>query len=148
MAESCGNIYKIPRRKAGYTQEQAAELLAVSITSLGDYETGARVPPNDVVERMINVYNVKDLAYEHLHETNILMARVVPELEPRGLVQAALRIYNRMERFRREGRLQQLMDIADDGMIDETERPTFDAILADITELIRSGMELAIFASE
>ena len=52
MPEEYMNIYKAARRAAGFTQEHAAELLGVSVRSVADYETGQRLPPNDVVDRM------------------------------------------------------------------------------------------------
>lgn len=51
------NIYKKPREIAGYSQERAAELLDISVESLRAYETGRRVPPGEVVVRMMDLYN-------------------------------------------------------------------------------------------
>ena len=78
MPEKYRNIYKSARKAAGLTQEAAAERLSISVESIRAYETGQRIPPNDVVERMVICYNTQYLAYEHLHETNALMSRVVP----------------------------------------------------------------------
>ena len=49
MPEEYRNIYKNARRAAGYTQETAAEQLGLSVESVRAYETGQRIPPNDVV---------------------------------------------------------------------------------------------------
>lgn len=141
------NIYKSARRSAGLTQEAAAERLAVSVESLRAYETGQRVPPNDTVERMVICYNAQYLAYQHLHETNALMARVVPELEQRSMMEAALRLYNRMNRFARQRGVEQLLEIAEDGKITEDERAAFDAIVADLREIVRSGLELEVYCN-
>ena len=126
MPEEYRNIYKNARRAAGYTQETAAEQLGLSVESVRAYETGQRIPPNDVVEQMVICYNAQRLAYQHLHETNALMARVVPELEQRSVLETAVRIYNRMARFQREHGVDRLMAIAEDGQIDQTERAEFD----------------------
>ena len=80
MPDQYRNIYQTARKAAGLTQEAAAEQLAVSVESLRAYETGHRVPPNDVVERMVVCYDKQYLAYQHLKESSDLMARVVPEL--------------------------------------------------------------------
>lgn len=69
MPEEYRNIYKNARRAAGYTQETAAEQLGLSVESVRAYETGQRIPPNDVVEQMVICYNAQRLAYQHLHET-------------------------------------------------------------------------------
>ena len=39
-----------------------------------------RVPPSQVVERMVLLYNARHLAYQHLHETNERYNRIVPAL--------------------------------------------------------------------
>ena len=66
MPEEYRNIYKNARRAAGYTQETAAEQLGLSVESVRAYETGQRIPPNDVVEQMVICYNAQRLAYQHL----------------------------------------------------------------------------------
>ena len=148
MPEECRNIYKNARRAAGFTQEAAAEQLGVSVESVRAYETGQRVPPNDVVEQMVICYNAQRLAYQHLHETNILMARVVPELEPRSILEVAVRIYNRLNQFQNGHGLDRLMAIAEDGQIDQNERLEFDDIMEDLREIVKSGLELEVYCSD
>lgn len=145
MPEEYRNIYKNARRAAGFTQESAAEQLGISVESVRAYETGLRIPPNDVVEQMVICYNAQRLAYQHLHETNILMARVVPQLEQRNLLEVAVRIYNRMTRFAAQNSVDRLMEIAEDGVIDEGERADFYAIMTDLREIVKSGLELEVF---
>ena len=138
------NIYQTARRAAGLTQEAAAEHLAVSVESLRAYENGYRVPPNDVVSRMVEIYDKQYLAYQHLRETTDLMARVVPELEQRSLIELAARIVNRFNRLTRSGGADRLLEIAEDGVIDETERGDYEALAADLKEIIRAGLELDV----
>lgn len=148
MVEDIGMIYQSARKAAGYTQEHAAELLAVSVRSLAEYESGGRIPPNDAVERMVEVYNAQYLAYQHLKATNALAARIIPAIEERSLMELALRIYNRLRRFAQEGSVDKLLTIAEDGRIDQAERAEFDAILADLREIVKSGLELEIYCGE
>lgn len=145
MQEEHRNIYRAARRSAGITQEAAAERLSISTESIRAYETGLRVPPNDVVEQMVICYNTQHLAYQHLHETNALAARIVPVLEQRSLLEVAVRIYNRMAQFSKNHKVEQLLAMAEDGQIDETERTEFETIVADLRELIKSSMELELF---
>lgn len=145
MQDEYRNIYRAARRSAGITQEAAAERLAISTESIRAYETGVRVPPNDVVEQMVICYNAQHLAYQHLHETNALAARIVPALEQRSLLEVAVRIYNRMSQFSKTHRVEQLLTMAEDGRIDEAERADFEAIVTDLRDLIQSGMELELF---
>ena len=148
MPEECRNIYKNARRAAGFTQEAAAEQLGLSVESIRAYETGQRVPPNDVVEQMVICYNAQRLAYQHLHETNALMSRVVPALEQRSVLEAAVRIYSRMARFQREHGVERLMAIAEDGQIDQSERQELEAIMEDIRDIVKSGLELEVFCGK
>lgn len=145
MPEECRNIYKAARRAAGFTQEAAAEKLSISVESIRAYETGQRIPSNEVVELMVICYNAQYLAYQHLHETNVLAAKIVPQLEERTLMEAAVRIYNRLNRFAERHSVERLMEIAEDGQIDDEERKVFDEIMEDLRELLKSGMELEAF---
>ncbi len=148
MPEECMNIYKAARRAAGFTQERAAELLGISVRSLADYETGQRIPNNHVVGRMSTVYSNIPLGVQHVLGTDTIIAQVVPQLEKRSLMEMALRIYNRLNRFSKDGGVDRLLSIAEDGRIDQTERPEFDSILADLQEIVQSGLELAVYCND
>lgn len=145
MQNDSTNIYLSARRAAGYTREKAAEMIPVSVRSLCDYENGRTIPPNDVVERMVICYQAQYLAYQHLHETNMLAARLVPALERRSVMEAVVRLYNRMKRFDDSCGLERLLEIAEDNQIGEDERSDFNAIAADIRELVKTGLELEMF---
>lgn len=147
MPEEYRNIYKTARRCADLTQEAAAERLGISVESIRAYETGLRIPPNEVVEQMVICYNAQYLAYQHLHETNALAARIVPALEPRSLLEVAVRFYNRMTRFAKGRQMEQLLIMAEDNQIDEEEQAEFDAIMAEMWEMARGYMELDMFRS-
>ena len=129
MPEDYSNIYKIARRAAGYTQESAAEQLDISVDSVRAYETYQRTPPNEIVERMVICFHAPQLAYQHLHETSGLVSRIIPQLEQRSILEVAIRIYNRMRSFTQGSCLDRLMAIAEDGRVDETEWPEFEAIV-------------------
>lgn len=145
MPSEYKNIYKTARKAAGLTQEAAAERLGISVESLRAYETGQRIPPGDVVDLMMICYNALHLGAQHLHETSPVYARIVPALEQRSMLEAAVRIYNRMNRFAAKHSVERLMAIAEDGRIDQQERPEFDAIMADLWEIVKSGLELEVY---
>lgn len=147
MQNDTRNIYKIARRAAGYTQEAAAEMMNLSVESLRAYETGRRIPAGDVVLQMVICYNAQRLAVQHLQETNILFNSVVPPLEDRNMLEVAVRIYNRLRSFQEDNRLDRLLAIAEDGVIDDQERPEFETIIADLRQIIQSGLELDVFCS-
>lgn len=91
---------------------------------------------------MVILYNAQHLAYQHLRETNALYGRIVPPIEDRSLIEISLRIYNRLRRFNESKGVDRLMEIAEDNIIDDEERPEFLAIVAELREIIQSGLEL------
>ena len=142
MPDDCRNIYKICRKSAWLTQEAAAERLGISVESLRAYETGQRVPPNEVVELMVILYNAQHLAYQHLRETNALYSSVVPEIRPRSVLEASAKLTNRIFAFAESHADRRLLRIAEDNVIDAQERPEFDAILEDLQEIVEAALEL------
>lgn len=136
------NIYKTARVSAGLTQERAAELLSLSVESLRAYETGRRIPANDTVSEMIDIYGHQVLAVQHLRATSGLARSIVPDAQMVPLPQATLRVVRLVLNFMRKHRVDDLMDIAEDGIIDETERPQFDEIMAELEELSAAVLSL------
>lgn len=130
MQQQCPNLYKRARLSAGLTQEAAAERLSLSPESLKQYEGGRRIPPDDVVARMVEVYSCPWLALEHAQATDTL--GVMPEVTPRPLPMASIALRNRLHDA--TGRLDALLRIAEDGIIDNTERPEFDDIVEELRE--------------
>ena len=142
MPEECRNIYKICRKAAGFTQEAAAERLGISVESLRAYESGQRIPPNEVVELMVILYNAQHLAYQHLRETNALYSRVVPEVPLCSVLEASARLTNRIYAFADSHADRRLMRMAEDNVIDPVERPEFDAILEELQEIVEAALAL------
>lgn len=130
MQREYPNLYKRARLSTGLTQEAAAERLSLSPESLKQYEGGRRIPPDDVVARMVEVYRLPWLALEHSQATDTL--GVLPEVEPRPLPMASIALRNRLHDA--TGRLDALLRIAEDGIIDNTERPEFDDIVEELRE--------------
>ncbi|MCL2215440.1 MAG: helix-turn-helix transcriptional regulator [Defluviitaleaceae bacterium] len=79
MNKNCENRYKLCRETAGITQEQAAELLNVSVRQLSDYENGKAKVSDDTVERMAHHYKSHLLAWWHLKHHSVL-GKYLPEV--------------------------------------------------------------------
>ena len=141
MPEDTRNIYKSARRSAGLTQEAAAERLGISVESVRAYETAQRIPPNDIVERMVVCYNTQYLAYQHLHETNELMDRVVPELHQRPVTQTVVALINAINRFSKTNSAERLLEIVEDGKVDESEMQDVQEIAQLLKKLSACAME-------
>lgn len=142
MPEEYRNIYKTSRKAAGFTQEAAAERLGISVESLRAYEGGQRIPPNEVVELMVILYNAQHLAYQHLRETNAMYGRVVPEVPLCSVLEASARLTNRIYAFADSHADRRLMRMAEDNVIDPVERPEFDAILEELQEIVEDALAL------
>ena len=146
MSVEYQNIYKTARRDSGFTQEAAAEMIAVSVESIRAYENGYRVPPNKIVERMTHYYHAPQLVYQHLQGTNSLITQIVPRLQERNVLEMAVRMYLRLSQFQQSHSVDRLMAMAEDGQIDDQERPEFEAIMDDLCQIIQSGLELDVYA--
>lgn len=138
MPEKFTNPYKRARLATLFTQESAAEVLGLSRESLTQYENGKRVPPDEVVARMCEVYRIPWLALEHSSATDTL--GVLPEIRQKPLPTATITLANRLHEA--ADRLSGLLRIAEDGVIDESERPEFDEIVAELRETIAAAYQV------
>ena len=130
MERKYPNLYQRARLSTGMSQERAAELLGLSPESLKQYEGGKTVPKDETVARMVEAYSCPWLALEHAQATDRL--GVMPEVTPRPLPMASIALRNRLQDA--TGRLDALLRIAEDGVIDDTERPEFDSIVVELRE--------------
>ena len=119
MERKYPNLYQRARLSTGMSQERAAELLGLSPESL-----------DETVAKMVEVYHLPWLALEHAQATDTL--GVMPEVTPRPLPMASIALRNRLQDA--TGRLDALLRIAEDGVIDEAERPEFDDIVLELRD--------------
>ena len=138
------NIYALCRRRTGMTQEAWAEALDISVESVKRYELGVRVPPNYLVKEMVDISGDEALAYRHLANTSQIL-EILPSIESINLQAATIRLMNRMARFANQCRDRRLMEIADDGIISEDERPLYKEILDELTGIITAFYQLRYF---
>lgn len=138
------NIYQLARMAAGLTQERAAEVLEISVESLRLYETDRRTPPNSIVAQMSDLYNTQYLIIQHVRQADNLARSLLPELQPRTLEQTSIRMYRLFRDFVRKHRMDDLIDISEDGIIDESERPRFDSIMAELNGIVAAFYELQL----
>ena len=138
MAALYPNIYQRARKVTLLTQEEAAERLHISPETLKRYEGGRLTPPDETVARMCEVYGVSWLALEHAKATDRL--GILPELEPKPLPMATISLTNRLRDA--ADWLAGLLRIAEDGVIDDAERPEFDSIVQDLRETIAAAYQV------
>ena len=138
MAALYPNIYQRGRKTTLLTQEEAAERLGISPETLKRYEGGRLTPPDETVALMCEVYGARWLALEHAKATDRL--GILPELESKPLPMATISLTNRLRDA--ADRLAGLLRIAEDGVIDDTERPEFDSIVQDLRETIAAAYQV------
>ena len=138
MAPLYPNMYQRARKVTLLTQEEAAERLHISPETLKRYEGGRLTPPDETVARMCEVYGVSWLALEHAKATDRL--GILPEVEPKPLPMATISLTNRLRDA--ADRLAGLLRIAEDGVIDDAERPEFDDIVQDLRETIAAAYQV------
>ena len=133
------NIYQAARELKGLTQEVAAERLEL-VESLGAYEQDRRRPPDSTVLRMAQLYDFPYLCYQHIQSGDL--AGVLPQVGVRTLEHATMRLIRLIGRFAKDGRLDQLMEINEDGIITVEERPLHDEIMSELHEIVTAALEL------
>lgn len=137
------NIYKTARIKAGKTQEGAAEAIGISVESIKAYESYSRLPPAEIVDRMCIVYDALYLAYQHNRIASGEI-KVVPEIQVLDLPRAAIQLINKVIAFADRHRDRELLQIAEDGVIDESERELFGEIVTELDGIIQAATNLKV----
>lgn len=142
------NIYKNVRRAAGLTQERWAELLGVSVEAVRQYETDKILPSDTIALRMAEVAGQTIVCYWHLLNKSRVAVELLPDVEDVPLPQAVLQLLRRMRDFDKRHRLDELVEIAEDGVVDPSERPGFDAIVQELMDLFAAAMQVKFSQKE
>ncbi len=142
--DECKDLYKLCRTSAGFTQEQAAELLAISPRTLSDYENERLRVPDDIVDAMSRHYKSPLLAWWHLRNTSIL-GKYLPDVvmpQTNGDMIAQLSIA--------EWRLKQVVDeiqrIMEDGKIEEYEKAEFKNAMEFVRQVNSKLLSVIVYA--
>ena len=134
-----GILLKTAREARGMTQEQAAEQAGVSVDSWYAYEANKRLPHPATVNRICRVLQADWLAMYFL-EAHSGEMNVLPEAHARELPSAVLALLNRVLAFNEKCRARELMELAEDGVIDEDERETYDEIVDELDGIIEAAL--------
>ena len=144
MMETCRNIYQFARKTADLTQEVAASLLPVASRTLGAYERGESVPPEDIVDRMCEAYKTPWLAYLHLQGASILGQKYLPEIEVTDISRSVLILEKELDDV--AGVSQIMRSIACDNVIDDTEQGDWIRVQTEAKHL--AGAAFSLFFTE
>lgn len=129
-----------------FSKDGAAELLGISVSTLSDYELGiTKVVPPDMVLKMADLYNAPELRNYYCRELCPLGGDM-PVLELEDLDRISIKA---LATFRKLGETKDLLlDITEDGMIDESERPQLDKILGTLDELEQVAQSLKVWVKK
>ncbi len=97
------------------------------------------MPPNETVVLMTKAYGANWLPIKHLSQSSRPLG-VLPEVTVQELPTATLQLINRMAEFSDHYRC--LMQIAEDGVIDEDELPDFTAISEELRDIIGCALQV------
>lgn len=150
--KAADNIYcKYRKAAAKYndklnSREGAAELLGLSVSSLSDYELGnTKVVPVDKVVLMADLYNAPEIKNYYCTEVCPLgydSPKIVMEDIDRISVRA-------LASFRKiAGAKDKLLDIVEDGLITEDEKPELEELLSVLDEITSITQTLKLWAEK
>ena len=143
MEKASGNIYRNARITAGLTQERWSEYLGISPDSVRKYEANEMTPGDDIVLRMAEVSGQLILPYWHLTRKSRIAAAILPELDNElGLPEAVLSLLIQIDDFREQG-LQDLIRIASDGRVSESESEPFGRAMDQLLKVVKLAMQLS-----
>ncbi len=128
------------------SKEGASELLGVSVSTLSDYELGLTksIPP-DMVVKMASLYNAPELENHYCTEMCPLGCGM-PKVELEDLDRIAIRA---LASFRKlDQTKEKLLDITEDGVISEDEKPDLETILSNLEELESVAQNLKVWAKK
>lgn len=145
------NVYFKARKKAAiyderlYSREGASEMLGISVSTLADYELGnTKIVPVDKVVLMADLYKAPELKNQYC-KTECPIGQQMPiATEIKGLEGITLRLIREFDAARLEEVKQQLMDIASDGIVDESEKPYLEKILASLDQIAKVISEMRL----
>lgn len=133
------NLSRIGRARAGMSQEQWAEACGVSVRSIGDYEAGVKIPSAATVVKMAETAQLPVLCYWHMRQALDYAGAMLPPVEQLSLPHSVVVLLRELRNLERANVADRLLDMAEDGVIDQMERPEFEAVCAQLRDLIQAA---------
>ena len=145
MPNGYTNIYKLARKSTLYSREDAAEFLHISDRSLAAYESGERIPPNDVVNRMTILYHRPDLAVDHVRiasEPLQSVRDIFPDMQKADPREAAMELLLHRRRVASDRFEEDLLEILRDGRVTAEEEARYRDLMKDLLPLVPQVLTL------
>lgn len=119
MIKDFGLLLIKARKSAGYTQEQASELLDISVRTLAKYEANQIKPTIDKMNDIVEIYGNEYIGYQYLL-TFRLGQKLFAPIENKSFI-ANIKKSNKC--------IDDLIEIGADGKVDKKEQPKYKQIL-------------------
>lgn len=128
------------------SKEGASEFLGISVSTLSDYELGiTKVVPPDMVLKMADLYNAPEL--RNYYCTSVCpLGCDMPKAYIADLDRITLRMLSSFRRL--EGAGETLLDIIEDGIVDEMEKPELESVIGMLEELEQATQGLKLWAQK
>lgn len=139
------NAIKRARNSAGITQEKLAEMSGYSTESIKAWEGGTRNASIEVLDMLALCLSAPWLPGIYLREQSVggSLDEVIPSFDPGlSLSQATLQLIDRIYAFADKRSDRRLVSIASDNVITDEERADFDAILAELHDIVKAAAAL------
>ena len=142
MEEHNRNICRIGRQSAGMTQERWAEAIGCSVEAVRGYERGEYMPSDELALRMADAAGMPVLSHWHLLNKSFLARELLPDVRVMPLSMAVLRTITAIKRFTDAHRTDRLLEIAEDGRVDELEQMDYEQILRELQGITAAAAAL------
>ncbi len=129
-----------------FSKEYAAEQLHISSAQLQDYELGITkcIPPDSVL-RMADIYNAPELRNIYCREMCPLGCDT-PKLELEDLDRISVKALSSFRKMSASKEL--LLDIVEDGVVSEEEKPELDKVMAALDEVASIAQSLRVWVEK
>ncbi len=149
--KAAGNPWYEARKQAAeyderlYSREGAAEMLGMSVSSVADAELGTtKCMPVDKAVLMADLYKAPQLLNWYcLHECPIGCRHSISD-QVEGIDRVTVKLLRNLKVGELEDLKDKLLDIAEDGVISDDEKPEMKKILAYLDKLAKIVSELKI----
>lgn len=142
-----GECLKLARTAAGCRSlDEAARKVPFSVAVVGRHERGGPARPSAADALLYaRAYGAPELVMQYCRLACPIGCRTMCQVQERALLDVTVRAINRLKLAPQVA--ERLAAIADDGIIDATERPAFEEILGTIRSLRTIADELELYAA-
>ena len=148
--KAADNMYYLAREEASAenndlsSREKAAELLNIDRTRLARIELDAIAPYPEEVKAMAEVYNTPELCNSYCARECPIGRSSVSEVTIDDFDRLALKVLGSLKNI--DSLRSSLIAISEDGVIEEDERPAFQAILDSLEKISTNAKALQLWA--